>query len=258
MGHPLLDLTGKTAVVMGGTSGIGLALSKALATAGADVVPTGRRADLVQSAAAQIEELGRKSLVCPCDVTDSRQIEHVLAAVKAKLGATRILVNCAGKTKRMATVDFPEEEWNAIMETNLNGTLRACKVFGRHMIEQGYGRIINIGSLTCFAACFEVAAYGASKAAVAALTKSLAVEWAMKGVCVNALVPGVLRTALNEKLLDGTERGREFLMRTPMRRFGKVDELAGAAVFLASDAASFVTGHLLVVDGGILASAVNQ
>lgn len=258
MGHPLLDLTGKTAVVMGGTSGIGLALSKALATAGADVVPTGRRADLVQSAAAQIEELGRKSLVCPCDVTDSRQIEHVLAAVKVKFGASQILVNCAGQTKRMATLDFPEEEWNAIMETNLNGTLRACKVFGRHMIEQGYGRIINIGSLTCFAACFEVAAYGASKAAVAALTKSLAVEWAMKGVCVNALVPGVLRTALNEKLLDDTERGREFLMRTPMRRFGKVEELAGAAVFLASDAASFVTGHLLVVDGGILASAVNQ
>lgn len=258
MGHPLLDLTGKTAVVMGGTSGIGLALSKALATAGADVVPTGRRADLVQSAVAQIEELGRKSLVCPCDVTDSRQIEHVLAAVKVKFGASQILVNCAGQTKRMATLDFPEEEWNAIMETNLNGTLRACKVFGRHMIEQGYGRIINIGSLTCFAACFEVAAYGASKAAVAALTKSLAVEWAMKGVCVNALVPGVLRTALNEKLLDDTERGREFLMRTPMRRFGKVEELAGAAVFLASDAASFVTGHLLVVDGGILASAVNQ
>lgn len=258
MGHPLLDLTGKTAVVMGGTSGIGLALSKALATAGADVVPTGRRADLVQSAAAQIEELGRKSLVCPCDVTDSRQIEHVLAAVKVKFGASQILVNCAGQTKRMATLDFPEEQWNAIMETNLNGTLRACKVFGRHMIEQGYGRIINIGSLTCFAACFEVAAYGASKAAVAALTKSLAVEWAMKGVCVNALVPGVLRTALNEKLLDDTERGREFLMRTPMRRFGKVEELAGAAVFLASDAASFVTGHLLVVDGGILASAVNQ
>ena len=258
MGHPLLELAGKNAVVIGGTSGIGLALAKGLAGAGANVVPTGRRTELVQAAAAEVEKLGRSSLVCPCDVTDTKQIERVLAEAVAKFGAIQILVNCAGQTKRMATLDFPEEHWNAILETNLNGTLRACKVFGRHMIERGYGRIINIGSLTSFLAAFEVAAYGASKAAVAALTKSLAIEWAMKGVCVNAIVPGVLRTALNEKLLDGTERGREFLMRTPMRRFGKVDELAGAAVFLASDAASFVTGHLLVVDGGFMASAVNQ
>ncbi len=258
MGHPLLDLTGKTAVVIGGTSGIGLALAKGLAEADANVVPTGRRTELVQAAAAEIEKLGRSSLVCPCDVTDAKQIERVLAESLAKFGAVQILVNCAGQTKRMPTLDFPEADWNAIMETNLNGTLRACKIFGRHMIEQGYGRIINIASLTSFVAAFEVAAYGASKAAVAALTKSLAIEWAMKGVCVNAIAPGVLRTALNEKLLDGTERGREFLMRTPMRRFGKVDELVGAAVFLASDAASFVTGHLLVVDGGFLASAVNQ
>jgi NAD(P)-dependent dehydrogenase (short-subunit alcohol dehydrogenase family) len=258
MGHPLLELAGKTAVVMGGTSGIGLALSKALAVAGANVVPTGRRADLVQAAAAQIEHLGRSSLLCPSDVTDTKQIEHVLSEVTRKFGTVEILVNCAGQTKRMPTLDFPEEDWNAILDTNLTGALRACKVFGRHMIDRGFGRIINIGSLTCFAACFEVTAYGASKAGVAALTKSLAVEWATKGVCVNAIVPGVFRTALNEKLLDETDRGKEFLLRTPMRRFGKVDELAGAAVFLASDAASFVTGHLLVVDGGFLASAVNQ
>ena len=258
MGHPLLELTGKTAVVMGGTSGIGLALSKALAEAGANVVPTGRRPELVLAAAAQVEKLGRGSLVYPCDVGDLRQIEGVLGKATDKFGAVHILVNCAGLTKRMPTLDFPEEDWNAILETNLNGTLRACKVFGRHMIERGYGRIINIGSLTSFLAAYEVAAYGASKAAVAALTKSLAIEWAVKGVCVNAIVPGVLRTALNEKLLDGTERGREFLIRTPMQRFGKVEELAGAAVFLASDAASFVTGHLLVVDGGFLASAVNR
>jgi len=158
----------------------------------------------------------------------------------------------------MPTLAFPDAEWNAIMDTNLNGTLRACRIFGRHMIEKRYGRIINIGSLTSFVGFFEVAAYGASKAAVASLTKSLAIEWAASGVCVNALVPGVLRTELNASLLDGTERGRELLMRTPMRRFGKLDELAGAAVFLASDAASFVTGHLLVVDGGIMASGVNQ
>lgn len=258
MGYPLLDLTGKTAVVIGGTSGIGLALTNGLAEAGANVVPTGRRADLVQAAAAQVEKLGRGSLVCPCDVTDITQIQQVLAQAIEKFGAVQILVNCAGRTKRMPTLDFPEEDWNAILETNLNGTLRACQVFGRHMIERGYGRIINVASLTSFVAAFEVAAYSASKAAVASLTKSLAIEWATKGVCVNAIAPGVFRTALNEKLLEGTERGREFLLRTPMHRFGKVDELIGATVFLASDSASFVTGHLLAVDGGFLASAVNQ
>jgi NAD(P)-dependent dehydrogenase (short-subunit alcohol dehydrogenase family) len=167
-------------------------------------------------------------------------------------------VNCAGRTKRTPTLDVPESEWNAIMDTNLNGTLRACRIFGRHMIERRYGRIVNIGSLSCFVGLFEVAAYGASKAGVASLTKSLAIEWAPFGVCVNTLVPGVLRTDMNAALLDGTERGREFLLRTPMRRFGQLDELSGAAVFLSSDAASFVTGHLLVVDGGILASGVNQ
>jgi len=213
---------------------------------------------LVRKAAAEVESLGRSSLVQPSDVSDTTSLEQLLAVVCAKFGSVQILVNCAGRTKRMPTLDFPEAEWNAILDTNLNGTLRACRVFGRHMVERRYGRIINIGSLSCFVGLYEVAAYGASKAAVASLTKSLAVEWATSGVCVNALVPGVLRTDMNAALLDGTARGREFLMRTPMRRFGQLDELAGAAVFLASDAASFVTGHLLVVDGGILASGVNQ
>jgi NAD(P)-dependent dehydrogenase (short-subunit alcohol dehydrogenase family) len=258
MGHPLLDLANKTAVVIGGTSGIGLALTKALAQAGADVVPTGRRADHVRAAAAEVTALGRRSLATTCDVTDNASIERLLRSVLAEFGSVHILVNCAGRTKRTPTLDVPESEWNAIMDTNLNGTLRACRVFGRHMIERRYGRIVNIGSLSCFVGLFEVAAYGASKAGVASLTKSLAIEWAPFGVCVNTLVPGVLRTDMNAALLDGTERGREFLLRTPMRRFGQLDELAGAAVFLASDAASFVTGHLLVVDGGILASGVNQ
>ncbi len=258
MGHPLLDLTGKTAVVIGGTSGIGLALSRELAKAGADVVPTGRRPELAQMAATEVEALGRRSLAQICDVTDIESLKKLLQIVCAKFGSVQILVNCAGRTKRIPTLEFPEDEWDAILETNLKGTLRACRIFGRHMIERKYGRIINIGSLACFVGLFEVAAYNASKAAVAALTKTLAIEWATSGVCVNALVPGVLRTDLNATLLDGTERGREFLMRTPMRRYGEVEELGGAAVFLASDAASFVTGHLLVVDGGFLASGVNQ
>jgi len=258
MGHPLLDLKDKTAVVIGGTSGIGLALAKGLAQAGANVVPTGRREAEAKAAAAAVEGLGQKSLAVTCDVTDQASLDTLLRAVCASFGSAEILVNCAGRTKRMPTLDVPEADWTAIMETNLNGTMHACRVFGRHMIERHYGRIINIGSLSSFVGLYEVAAYCASKGAVASLTKSLAVEWAKFGVCVNALVPGVLRTDLNAGLLDGTERGREFLLRTPMGRFGKLEELVGAAVFLASDAASFVTGHLLVVDGGILASGVNQ
>ncbi|MGC2193313.1 MAG: glucose 1-dehydrogenase [Terriglobales bacterium] len=258
MGHPLLELKNKTAVVIGGTSGIGLALAKGLALAGANVVPTGRRAEQVSASVSAVEALGRKSLTVTCDVTDEASLEQLLQRVHSTFGSVEILVNCAGCTKRMPTLEFPDVDWDAILETNLKGTYRACRVFGRHMIERRYGRIINIGSLSSFVGLYEVAAYCASKGAVASLTRSLAVEWAKFGVCVNALVPGVLRTDMNASLLDGTERGREFLLRTPMRRFGQLDELVGATVFLASDAASFVTGHLLVVDGGILASGVNQ
>ena len=221
-------------------------------------MPTGRREPEARAAAAAVAGMGRKSLTVTCDVTDNASLERLLAEVRAKVGDVHILVNCAGRTKRTPTLDLPEQEWAAILETNLNGTMRACRVFGRHMVERGYGRIINIASLASFVGLYEVAAYCASKGAVASLTKALAVEWAKFGVCVNAIAPGVFRTELNSALLDGTERGREFLLRTPMRRFGKLDELVGAAVFLASDAASFVSGHLMVVDGGFLASGVNQ
>jgi NAD(P)-dependent dehydrogenase (short-subunit alcohol dehydrogenase family) len=253
-----LRIDGRVAVVVGGTTGIGRALSKGLAEAGADVVPTGRRAELVADAADEIERLGRRSLRIATDVTQRASLEGLRDEVVAKLGKVDILVNCAGKTKRAPTLGFSEADWADIMETNLTGTLRACQVFGEHMLERRYGRIINIASLSSFVALYEVAAYAASKAAVASLTKSLAVEWGRSGVCVNAIAPGVFRTALNAQLLDGTPRGQEFLARTPMRRFGDVDELAGAAVFLASEAASFVNGEILAVDGGFLASGVNQ
>ena len=258
MSYKQLDLTGKTAVIIGGTSGIGRALSHGLAEAGADVVPTSRRLEQVEATAADVEQRGKRSLRVTSDVSDVGSLRNLLEETVREFGKVDILINCAGRTKRAPTLDFDEGDWNDIIETNLTGTLRACQIFGRHMLENGYGRIINIASLSTFVSLFEVAAYSASKAAVASLTKSLAIEWASRGVNVNAIAPGVFKTDLNRELLESTDRGREFQTRTPMKRFGKVEELAGAAIFLASDAASFVTGEILVVDGGFLASGVNQ
>lgn len=258
MPFPGFDLSGRVAVVIGGTSGIGRALVDGLVQAGADVVPTSRRRDEVDTTVAAVKAAGKQSLAHPCDVSDRKSLEALRDAVLASFGKVDILINCAGRTKRTPTLEVSDEEFAGIMDTNLAGTLRACQAFGRPMLERGYGRIINIASLSSFVALYEVAAYAASKAAVASLTKSLAIEWAKRGVNVNAIAPGVFRTALNQKLLDETPRGGEFKLRTPMGRFGRVEELQGAAVFLASEAASFVTGEILAVDGGFLASGVNQ
>ncbi|MGA2200624.1 MAG: SDR family oxidoreductase [Terriglobales bacterium] len=258
MAYRGLDLKGRTAVVVGGTSGIGRAIAMGLANAGADVVASGRRPDQVKAIAGEIEAMGCRSLSITVDVNDRASLEHLLSAVLDAFEKVDILVNSAGRIKRGPTMDSSESDWHEILDTNLMGVLRACQVFGRHMLQKGYGRIINITSLNAFVALHEVAAYAASKAAVQSLTRSLAIEWAGRGVCVNAIAPGVFPTALNSELLQGTARGQELLMRTPMKRFGSAEEVVGAAILLASDAASFMTGSVVIIDGGFLASGVNQ
>jgi NAD(P)-dependent dehydrogenase (short-subunit alcohol dehydrogenase family) len=253
----MFDLAGRCAVVVGGTSGIGKAIAMALASAGADVVPTSRSSENIASTAKQIEGLGRRSLRLVSDVSNRESLQGLHDRTIAAFGHVDILVNCAGITRRIPTMECGDEQWNSIMDVNLNGTLRACQIFGKTMIQAGYGRIVNIASLSTFVAFQEVAAYGASKAAVGALTKSLAVEWAEYGVTVNAIAPGIFPTDLNRKLLD-SDRGQEMLVRTPIARFGAMDEVAGAAVYFAAAESAFVTGQILAVDGGYLASGVNQ
>jgi NAD(P)-dependent dehydrogenase (short-subunit alcohol dehydrogenase family) len=257
MSLQLFNLSGRVAVVMGGTSGIGRALALGLAEAGADVISSGRRTALVNEVGDEIEKLGRDTLRHPVDASSRKSVDALRDAVLQKFGRVDILLNSAGQSLRKPSHTVTEDDWHGIMDINVTGMLRACQSFYEPLLASTRGRIINIASLTSFVAFFEITPYAASKSAVLGLTRNLAIEWAPKGINVNAIAPGVFRTDLNAGLLDGTERGRELLIRTPMKRFGNVHELVGVAILLASDAASFITGQCIPVDGGFLASGVN-
>jgi NAD(P)-dependent dehydrogenase (short-subunit alcohol dehydrogenase family) len=258
MSESLFDLSGRVAVVIGGTTGLGREIALGMAAAGADVAPSSRRQEPVDEVAAAIEALGRRSLRVTCDVLDRASIERLHDAVLKAFGKVDILVNAAGITQKVASLEVSDADWSRVIETNLTGTMRACQIFGKTMAKVGYGRIVNIASITAFQGFFRVAAYSASKSAVASLTKTFAIELAESGVNVNAIAPGVFPTPLNMSLINGTPRGEELLIRTPMHRFGNPKEVVGPAIFLASAAAAFVTGEVIAVDGGFLASGVNQ
>ena len=252
------DLSNRVAVVIGATSGIGRAIAMGLAEHGADVVPTGRRANHIEEVCTATESLGRRTLRQVTDIRDRQSIDALRDTILREFGRVDILVNAAGFTFRQPTIQLCEAQFDSILDTNLTGALRACQSFYEALKASGSGRIINIASLSSFVGFYEVAAYCATKTALLSLTRSLACEWAQDGISVNAIAPGIFPTEMTSGIVVGTARGQELLARTPMRRFGNPEELAGAAVLLASDGASFITGQCITVDGGFLASGVNS
>jgi NAD(P)-dependent dehydrogenase (short-subunit alcohol dehydrogenase family) len=250
------DLSGKIAVAIGGTSGIGEAIALGFARSGATVIASSRRQESVDAVADKIEALGSKTLRLPSDVQNRSSLENLRDRVVEEFGRIDIALVTAGTLKKEPSADVSEEDWMRVIDINLNGSFRANQIFGRQMIKQGSGVIINTASMTSFVSFAQVCSYNCSKAGVKMLTETLATEWAQHGVRVNGVAPGVFRTPLNTKVLDIPERMEAIVKRTPMGRIGTLDEMVGAAVFLASDAAQFVTGVTIPVDGGFLAKGI--
>jgi 2-deoxy-D-gluconate 3-dehydrogenase len=244
-------LTDRIAVVTGAGRGIGRAIAMALAGAGANVVAVGRRpaSDLV----AEVERLGRRCVAVTADLEDPVQVETVIPRALQAMGRVDILVNNAGLIVRKPAVEVTAEDWHRVIQVNLHAVFRLCQDAARDMLPRRRGKIINVGSLMSFEGGILISSYTASKGAIGQLTKALANEWAPQGVNVNAIVPGYIATDLTQALQDDPVRNPAILARLPAGRWGRPDDLAGAAVFLASAASDYVHGHLLAVDGGWLA-----
>jgi 2-deoxy-D-gluconate 3-dehydrogenase len=248
----LFSLAGKRALVTGASRGLGRAMAEALAGAGADVVCASSRAGGARATADAVRRLGREAWEVVADLGDRGAVSRMAEQVDA-LGPLHVLVNNAGTIRRHPAVDFPLEDWDVVMRTNLDATFLLSQHFGRAMIERGAGKIVNVASLLAFSGGITVPAYTASKHAVAGLTKALANEWGRHGVQVNAIAPGYFRTDNTQALQDDATRAEQIGARIPAGRWGEPEDLAGAVIFLASRASDYVNGHLLVVDGGWMA-----
>lgn len=250
----LFDLTGKIALVTGSSQGIGYALAEGLASHGARIVLNGRSPDKLAAAAAALKAEGHDAHAAPFDVTDPDAVQAAIAKIEADIGPIDILINNAGMQHRAPLEDFPHDQWDALMKTNVTSVFYVAQAVARFMLGRGHGKIVNIASATSELARFSVAPYTAAKGAVRNLTRGMATDWAKKGLQVNAIAPGYFRTPLNKALIEDEKFTAWLEARTPAGRWGDLDELKGAAIFLASDAASFVNGHTLYVDGGLTIS----